>query len=52
MVPFCPNCLKAMTLSHSFRAVEEGPVLRHFVCRPCGVGLTQADDEESDEGVP
>jgi hypothetical protein len=47
-----PNCLKAMTLGHSFRAVEEGPVLRHLYAGRAGIGLTQADDEGNDEDGP
>jgi hypothetical protein len=50
MVPFCPNCLKAMTLSHSFRVVEEGRSSATLYASACGVGLTQVDDERTDEG--
>jgi hypothetical protein len=31
-----------MTVSHIFRPVEKDRVFEHFVCKPCGGGLTQA----------
>ena len=43
--PMCPNCFRHMILSHVFYAVEDGPLLSHFHCRHCGVGITEAEDD-------
>src|SRR5436190_16858041 len=51
LAPRCPICSGPMVLSHKFYAEPDGPLMRHFHCKCCKVGLTQADEEYNDEDV-
>jgi transposase-like protein len=40
--PTCPNCTRLMELARVTPRLGGLPELQTFICRPCGVALTEA----------
>jgi DNA-directed RNA polymerase subunit RPC12/RpoP len=44
----CPNCSRPMNLYRIERNIAQQTPRLHYECKPCGVGITEAIDEDPD----